>query len=92
MARRKIIRISVTTLLVLLVLVTGALGGIGWYYSGELLKPAEALPQRYPETSLGVDDKNLVLAESNLTTQRGTFGIVSRILRSSSSFGKSMYR
>ena len=76
MARRKIIRISVTTLLVLLVLVTGALGGIGWYYSGELLKPAEALPQRYPETSLGVDDKNLVLAESKLTTQRGTFGIV----------------
>lgn len=76
MARRKIIRISVTTLLVLLVLVTGALGGIGWYYSGELLEPAEALPQRYPETSLGVDDKNVVLAESKLTTQRGTFGIV----------------
>ncbi|MDX8034778.1 alpha/beta fold hydrolase [Lentzea sp. BCCO 10_0856] len=76
MARRKIIRITVTSLLVVLVLVTAALGGIGWYYSGELLEPEEALPQRYPETSLGVDDKNVVLAESKLTTQRGTFGLV----------------
>ncbi|MFD4641917.1 alpha/beta hydrolase family protein [Lentzea sp. NPDC058436] len=76
MARRKIIRITATSLLVLLVLVTAALGGVGWYYSNELLKPAEALPQRYPETALGLAGKNLVLAESKLTTLRGTFGVV----------------
>ena len=75
MARRKIIRITVTSLLVLLVLVTVALGGVGWYYSGQLLEPEE-VSQRYPETSLGVDEKNVVLAESKLTLQRGTFGIV----------------
>jgi dipeptidyl aminopeptidase/acylaminoacyl peptidase len=75
MARRKIIRITVTSLIALLVLVTVALGGIGWYYSGELLEPGE-VPTRYPETALGVDDKNVVLAESKLTMQRGTFGIV----------------
>ena len=76
MARRKIIRITATSLLVLLLLVTAALGGIGWYYSNELLKPAEAFPRRYPETSLGLDEKNLVLAESKLSTLRGTFGVV----------------
>ncbi len=76
MARRKIIRITATSLLVLLVLVTAALGGVGWYYSDELLEPAEALPRRYQETSLGVDGKNVVLAESRLTTLRGTFGVV----------------
>ncbi|HUQ61723.1 alpha/beta hydrolase family protein [Lentzea sp.] len=76
MARRKIIRIAATSVLVLLVLVTAALGGVGWYYSNELLKPAEAQPQRYPETALGMDEKNLVLAESKLTTLRGTFGVV----------------
>lgn len=74
MARRKIIRITATSLLALLVLVTVALGGIGWHYSGELLEPEE-VPLRYPETSLGVDDKNVVLAESKLTLQRGTFGL-----------------
>ncbi|HEX7308430.1 alpha/beta hydrolase family protein [Lentzea sp.] len=76
MARRKIIRITTVSLLVLLVLVTAALGGVGWYYSNELLKPAEAFPQRFPETSLGAQDRNVVLAESKLTTLRGTFGIV----------------
>ncbi|SDG79038.1 hypothetical protein SAMN05216553_111257 [Lentzea fradiae] len=76
MARRKIIRIAAVTSLVLLVLVTGALGGVGWYYSNELLKPAEARPQRYPETSLGTAAGNVVLAESKLTTLRGTYGIV----------------
>lgn len=75
MARRKIIRITATSLLALLVLVTVALGGIGWHYSSELLEPEE-VPLRYPETSLGVDDKNVVLAESKLTLQRGTFGLV----------------
>ncbi|MFD5828218.1 alpha/beta hydrolase family protein [Lentzea sp. NPDC060358] len=76
MARRKIIRITTISLLVLLVLVTAALGGIGWYYSNELLKPAQAVPQRFPETALGGQDRNVVLAESKLTTLRGTFGIV----------------
>jgi alpha-beta hydrolase superfamily lysophospholipase len=75
MARRKIIRITVTSLLVVLVLVTAALGVVGWYYSGELLEPEE-VPRRYPETALGVDDKNVVLAESKLTMLRGTFGVV----------------
>src|SRR5215210_4007058 len=75
MARRKIIRITVTSLLVVLVLVTAALGVVGWYYSGELLEPEE-VARRYPETALGVDDKNVVLAESKLTLLRGTFGVV----------------
>ncbi|KOV89674.1 S9 family peptidase [Nocardia sp. NRRL S-836] len=75
MARRKIVRITVLSLLSLLVLVTAALGGIGWYYSGELLEPAE-VPQRYPETALGQDGGNVVLAESALSTRAGTFGLV----------------
>ncbi|ANZ36412.1 peptidase [Lentzea guizhouensis] len=75
MVRRRIIRVTVISLLSLLVLVTAALGGIGWYYSGELLEPAE-VPQRYPETSLGQDGDNVVLAESKLSTQAGTFGLV----------------
>ena len=75
MARRKIIRITVTSVLALLVLVTAALGGVGWYYSGELLEPEE-VTQRYPETALGKDGENVVLAESKLTLLRGTFGVV----------------
>ncbi|MGZ3140867.1 alpha/beta hydrolase family protein [Lentzea chajnantorensis] len=75
MARRKIIRITAATLLSLLLLVTAALGGIGWYYSDELLVPAE-VPQRYPETSLGGDGDTVVLAESRLSTLAGTFGLV----------------
>ncbi|MDT7781706.1 MAG: uncharacterized protein QOF58_125 [Pseudonocardiales bacterium] len=75
MARRKIIRITVTSLLALLVLVTAALGGIGWYYSGELLVPDQWAGQ-YPDTALGKDDKNVVLAESVASLQRGTMGLI----------------
>ncbi len=75
MARRKIIRITVTSLLALLVLVTAALGGIGWYYSGELLD-VDHWAAQYPDTTLGQDDKNLVLAESVASRQRGTVGII----------------
>ncbi len=75
MARRRTTRITVISLLSLLALVTAALGGVGWYYSGELLEPAD-VPQRYPERSLGQDGGNVVLAESELTTRAGTFGLV----------------
>ncbi|MEU0880738.1 alpha/beta fold hydrolase [Lentzea sp. NPDC005914] len=75
MARRKIIRITVTSLLALLVLVTAALGGIGWYYSGELLEP-DPWSAQYPDTALGKDDKNVVLAESVASVQRGTLGLI----------------
>ena len=75
MARRKIIRITVTSLLALLVLVTAALGGIGWYYSGELLD-VDRWATSYPDTSLGQDDKNVVLSESVATTQHGTVGLI----------------
>ncbi|MEV6244280.1 alpha/beta fold hydrolase [Lentzea sp. NPDC051838] len=75
MARRKIIRITATSLLALLVLVTAALGGIGWYYSGELLD-VDRWAGQYPDTALGVDDKNVVLAESPASTQRGTMGLI----------------
>lgn len=75
MARRKIIRITVTSLLALLVLVTAALGGIGWYYSGELLD-VDKWAGQYPDTALGKDDKNVVLAESEASLQRGTMGLI----------------
>ncbi|GLZ34506.1 alpha/beta hydrolase [Lentzea sp. NBRC 105346] len=68
-------RIAITTVLALIVLVTAGLGVIGWYYSGELLVPEE-VQKTYPETALGTDGKNVVLAESKLTTLRGTFGLV----------------
>jgi dipeptidyl aminopeptidase/acylaminoacyl peptidase len=75
MARRKIIRITATSLLALLVLVTAALGGIGWYYSGELLEP-DTWAAGYPDTALGKDDQNVVLSESVATVQRGTMGLI----------------
>ncbi|SEQ19266.1 hypothetical protein SAMN05216188_102352 [Lentzea xinjiangensis] len=75
MASRKITRIALTSLLTVLVLVTAALGGVGWYYSGELLEPAPA-PRDHRETALGADGGNVVLAESEATTRRGTFGLV----------------
>ncbi|MET9626357.1 alpha/beta fold hydrolase [Lentzea sp. NPDC006480] len=75
MARRKIIRIAVTSLLALLVLVTAALGGVGWYYSGELLD-VDPWAGQYPDTALGKDDKNVVLAESDASLQRGTMGLI----------------
>ncbi|MGW4211658.1 alpha/beta hydrolase family protein [Lentzea sp. NPDC004789] len=75
MARRKIIRITATSLLALLVLVTAALGGIGWYYSGELLN-VERWASEYPDTTLGRDGQAVVLSESVATTQHGTLGLI----------------
>ncbi|MFJ5989699.1 alpha/beta hydrolase family protein [Lentzea sp. NPDC092896] len=75
MARRKIIRITVTSLLVVLVLVTAALGVVGWYYSGELLVP-DRWAGRYPDTALGEDDRSVVLAESVSSVQPGTLGLI----------------
>ncbi|TWP48705.1 alpha/beta fold hydrolase [Lentzea tibetensis] len=75
MRKRKIVKLAITSVLVLLLLVTAGLGAVGWYYSGELLEPEEVV-KRYPETALGTDGKNVVLAESKLTALRGTFGVV----------------
>ncbi|WP_394613963.1 alpha/beta hydrolase family protein [Lentzea sp. JNUCC 0626] len=75
MARRKIIRITTISLLALLVLVTAALGGIGWYYSGELLEP-DRWTGRYPDTAIGHEGQTVVLAESVSTVQQGTLGLI----------------
>jgi dipeptidyl aminopeptidase/acylaminoacyl peptidase len=75
MARRKIIRIAVTSLLALLVLVTAALGGIGWYYSGQLLD-VERWAHEYRDTALGRDGQAVVLSESVATKQHGTLGLI----------------
>ncbi|MGI5503071.1 alpha/beta hydrolase family protein [Lentzea sp. CA-135723] len=75
MARRKIIRITTISLVALLVLVTAALGGIGWYYSGELLEP-DRWAGRYPDTALGSQGQSVVLAESVSTVQQGTLGLI----------------
>lgn len=49
------------------------LGGIGWFYSGVLLDTRRRLV--YPERVLSVTGSTVVLAESRLTRQPGTWGL-----------------
>lgn len=60
--------------MVSLLLVAGVLG-IGWYYSGQLLDPAQARPG-YPETVTGTGEKSVSLTESRITVLPGTWGLI----------------
>jgi len=73
--RRRRLRIAVVVVVVLLLLVGGGLLGVGWYYSGQLLEPAQARPG-YPETVTGVGDGTVSLAESRVSVLPGTWGLV----------------
>lgn len=73
--RRRRLRIAVVVVVVLLLLVGGGLLGVGWYYSGQLLEPAQARPG-YPETITGVGDGTVSLAESRVSVLPGTWGLV----------------
>jgi pimeloyl-ACP methyl ester carboxylesterase len=77
--RRRVRRIIVLVVILLLVLVTGGVFGIGWYYSGQLLDPANARPG-YPDTALGTagtaEQPAVWLAESDVTVLPGTWGLL----------------
>ncbi|MEJ2855185.1 MULTISPECIES: alpha/beta hydrolase family protein [unclassified Saccharothrix] len=73
--RRRRLRIAVLVVVVLFLLVSGGLIGVGWYYSGQLLEPAQARPG-YPETVTGTGDGTVSLAESRVSVLPGTWGLV----------------
>jgi uncharacterized protein len=79
--RRHRVRAAVIAVLTVLVLATAALGGIGWYYSDQLLDPAKARPG-FPDTALGgaVDGGTpvVLLADSANATRPGEWGLIWR--------------
>jgi len=76
--RRRVRRIIVSLAVVLLLLVTGGVFGVGWYYSGQLLDPVNARPG-YPDTVLDragtAEQPSVTLAESRVTALPGTWGL-----------------
>ncbi|KAA2255637.1 prolyl oligopeptidase family serine peptidase [Solihabitans fulvus] len=77
--RRRGRRFVLITVVSLLVLAVGGAFGVGWYYSGQLLDPANAHPG-LPDTALGAagtpDKPTVLLAESDNTKMPGTWGLV----------------
>ncbi|MEV8438308.1 alpha/beta fold hydrolase [Actinosynnema sp. NPDC051121] len=68
-------RIALVTLAVVLLLLIGGLLGFGWYYSGQLLDPANARPG-YHDTVTSSASGTVSLAESRVTALPGTWGLV----------------
>lgn len=77
--RRRGLRITLVTVPIPLVVVVVALLGIGWYYSGQLLDPAQARPD-YPDVSLGPTSVNgvssVALRKASDTTDAGTWALL----------------
>ncbi|MFD7654589.1 alpha/beta hydrolase family protein [Actinosynnema sp. NPDC059797] len=67
-------RVLVTLVVVSTLLTAGALGA-GWYYSGELLDPANARPG-YREEVVSSTAGTVTLRESSVTALPGTWGLV----------------
>jgi pimeloyl-ACP methyl ester carboxylesterase len=72
-------RIAVIAVVSVLLLVSAVVLGGGWYYSGQLLEPANAVPD-YPDTAVGTagtpDRPAVLLAESSVTVLPGTWALV----------------
>ncbi|WP_367132503.1 alpha/beta hydrolase family protein [Saccharothrix sp. HUAS TT1] len=68
-------RIALITFAAVFLLLSGSLLGFGWYYSGELLDPANARPG-YRDTVTSSASGTVSLAESRVTVLPGTWGLV----------------
>ena len=77
--RRKAVRTTLVTVSVVLVVAVLALVGIGWYYSSQLLDPAQARPG-YPDVSLGPTSVNgvssVALQKASDTTDAGSWALL----------------
>ncbi|MFI9386339.1 alpha/beta hydrolase family protein [Kutzneria sp. NPDC052558] len=75
----RLLRFALITIPALLVVVALALVGIGWYYSDQLLDPAQARPG-YPDVSLGPTSVNgvssVALQKAADTTNAGQWAIL----------------
>ncbi|WP_156926115.1 alpha/beta hydrolase family protein [Glycomyces arizonensis] len=72
--RRRWLRVSVIALASVLVLALGALGGAGWYFSGEVVNVDHG-PDEYSLTALAVDEKTVTLPLGKDTEKPGTWGL-----------------
>ncbi|MEU6149483.1 prolyl oligopeptidase family serine peptidase [Actinosynnema sp. NPDC047251] len=68
-------RIALISVAVVSALLSAGVLGVGWYYSGQLLEPDQARPG-HPDTIVGSGDNTVTLAESRITVQPGTWGLV----------------
>jgi alpha-beta hydrolase superfamily lysophospholipase len=76
---RRALRLTLVTTAAVLVVALVALLGIGWYYSGQLLDPAQARPG-YPDVSLGPTSVNgvssVALQKAADTTDNGSWALL----------------
>jgi alpha-beta hydrolase superfamily lysophospholipase len=76
---RKALRITLVTVPIVLVVAVLALLGVGWYYSGQLLDPAQARPG-YPDVSLGPTSvggvSSVALRKASDTTDAGRWALL----------------
>lgn len=76
---RRALRITVVTVSITLVVAVLALLGIGWYYSDQLLDPAQARPG-YPDVSLGLTSvdgvSSVALQKASDTTDAGNWALL----------------
>ncbi|EWM14109.1 secreted protein [Kutzneria sp. 744] len=77
--RHRALRITLVTVPIVLVVAVLALAGIGWFYSGQLLDPAQARPG-YPDVSLGPTSVNgvssVALQKASDTTDAGQWALL----------------
>ncbi|WP_051325500.1 alpha/beta hydrolase family protein [Glycomyces tenuis] len=72
--RRRWLRRSLIAVGVVLVLALGALGGAGWYFSGEVINVDHG-PSEYPLTVEAVDAETVTLPREDDTEKPGTWGL-----------------
>ncbi|SDE25955.1 alpha/beta hydrolase family protein [Glycomyces harbinensis] len=72
--RRRGLRAALISLIVILVLALGALGGAGWYFSGEVIDVDHSASE-YDLTVEAVDDATVTLPRGKHTEKPGTWGL-----------------
>ncbi|HLU27210.1 MAG TPA: alpha/beta fold hydrolase [Glycomyces sp.] len=73
-ARRRWLRALIITLAAILVLALGAIGGVGWYFSGEVIDVDHG-PSEYSFTVTAVDETTVTLPAGSATEKPGTWGL-----------------
>lgn len=73
-ARRRWLRALTIALAAILILAVGALGGVGWYFSDEVIAVDHG-PSEYPLTVLALDETTVTLPAGEAAEKPGTWGL-----------------